>query len=121
MSESNPPTESAPQLPSWLRPYLEVGPVTDSYANKRFEQRRECSVYCVAHSIDEESGVPFHARIFNVDSRGFALLARREVVVSHRLQVRPDVEEEVAPVRVRVMHCTQTVQGYKVGCLLDPE
>ena len=121
MSEGNPNTGSAGQLPSWLQQWVDEGPPTDSFANKRSESRRECAVYCVAHCMDDETVTPFHARMFNVDSQGVALLTRQALIVGLRLLLRPEGDEQAPAVTARIVHCTQTVQGYKVGCLFEPE
>ena len=117
----NPNTGSAVRLPSWLQQWLDERPPTDSYAAKRSEPRRECAVYCDTHCMDDETVTHFHARIFNVNSQGVGLLTRQALIVGQRLLLRPAGDEQATAVTARIVHCTQTVQGYKVGCLFEPE
>ena len=114
-------TESRP-MPDWLKEALE-GDVTDNVPNKRGEPRRVLS--CLATVINDEApgGRPLTVRIFNIGSGGIGFTARAPLSPGARLRLAPDgtPAEQAAQqsVMIRIVHCTQTVQGFKIGCVIE--
>ena len=108
------------KLPEWLHEALREREPTDDLPNKRAESRRVWTVFCLAQPEDEPSMDPFTARVFNACAGGVGFIARKEVPVGQRLELRPEHGPEETSVHVRVIHCTRTVQGYKVGCAFVP-
>ncbi len=107
------------ELPGWVREALEEGEPTDDLPNKRTESRRVWTVFCVAQSEEEPSMDPFTARVFNVCTGGIGFISRKKVRVGQRLKLRPEGGPDETLMRARVVHCTRTVQGYKVGCAFE--
>lgn len=110
------------QLPAWLRMAVEEGECVDRHLNKRSEHRL---VWIRLASLkphpDNGSEKPMSVKIANVSSRGVGLITREPVEEGRQLALSPDgVTEDLTPfetVNVRVVHCTKTIQGYKVGCV----
>jgi hypothetical protein len=115
---SDPPEH--PELPEWLGEALEEGETTDNLPNKRSTSRRVWTVFCRVQSVGEPTMTSFTARLFNVGPGGIGLVTRRELEPGLRLEVVPEGDANQDAVQVRVVHCTQTVQGYKVGCAFEP-
>ncbi|MGB2985978.1 MAG: PilZ domain-containing protein [Phycisphaerae bacterium] len=108
------------ELPAWVREALEDGELTDDLPNKRAESRRAWTLFCHAQPEHESTEAPFTARVFNVCTGGIGFITRKEVAVGKRLTFLPEDSPDEAPVHARVVHCTRTVQGYKVGCVFEP-
>ncbi len=110
------------QLPAWLRMAIEEGQRLDRHLNKRSEHRL---VWVRLASLqphpDAPSEKPISVKIANVSSRGVGLISREHLEEGRQLVLSPDgVTEDLTPfetVNVRVVHCTKTIQGYKVGCV----
>lgn len=107
------------ELPDWVREAIEEGEFTDDVPNKRGESRRVWTLMCSAESRDGPAGYPVTARVFNVASGGVGLITRRRIEPAQRLRLIPEGASEDAAINVRVMHCTQTVQGFKIGCSFE--
>ena len=110
------------EIPGWLLEALEGEP-TDDVPNKRAESRR---VWYRLASVQIHDGVSeklSSVKITNVSSEGIGFVSRQCLEVGDRLQLIPDGDSNgsapIGPVNVRIIHCTQTVQGYKVGCLFE--
>jgi hypothetical protein len=60
-------------------------------------------------------------RITNVSADGVGLISREAFGEGQRIRVTPEgTSEDGTPFEtaiLRVVHCTQTINGYKVGCL----
>lgn len=110
------------EIPGWLREALE-GELTDKAPSKRAEPRR---VWWGLASVQRHDGVSekqFSVKMTNVSPEGIGFISRQPLEVGDRLQLIPDGDSNgsapLEPVNVRIIHCTQTVQGYKVGCLFE--
>ncbi len=105
-------------LPSWLQEAMDAD-LTDDVLNKRSEPRHifaTPATVCPADSGD--SAAPVRVRIFNASEAGLAFISREELEPGRVFCLHPRHEEDMgedAVVNVRVIHCTQTVQGFKVG------
>ena len=113
-------SEKKVELPEWVREALREGDPTDDLPDKRTESRHVWTVFCTAQTEDEPSADAFTARVFNVCSGGIGLIVRKELRVGQRLRIRPEGISDQTPVRARIIHCTRTVQGHKVGCAFEP-
>ncbi len=106
-------------LPSWLLEALD-GDVTDDVLNKRSEPRHIFASPASLRPIDGGADcTPIRVRIFNASESGVAFISREALEQGQTLCLHPRHEEGVgddARVNVRVVHCTQTVQGFKIGC-----
>ncbi|MHC4697817.1 MAG: hypothetical protein ACYTFA_13885 [Planctomycetota bacterium] len=110
------------ELPAWLRSAVEEGECADPQLNKRGEHRYVwVRLASVEPRSDGGSAMGMPVKIANVSSQGVGLISRKPLEESEQLVLTPDgVTEKWAPfesVNVRVIHCTRTVQGYKVGCV----
>lgn len=112
----------AKALPAWIQEAFDGEP-TDDVLNKRSEPR-----YIFASSASLRpleggvEGTPIRVRIFNVSESGVAFVARQELPQGQLLTLHPCYEESDGgdtTVSARVIHCTQTVQGYKIGCMFE--
>ena len=106
-------------LPAWLSEALE-GDVIDD----RRQRGTDRHVWVRLASVEaKDSATRFSAKIVNVSPEGLGLICREYLLEGDRLTVTPDgVAEDGSPydcINVRVMHCTDAIQGYKVGCLMD--
>ena len=114
-------TSSRVELPYWLRDVL-AGESTDDVPNKRSESRHVGGMMASVKSSDDASAAPISVRILNASSQGIGLISRQRIDVGARLELTPDWVPDngtpAEPVSVAVVHCTQTIQGYKVGCVL---
>ena len=106
------------KLPSWLLEALE-SETGDLVLNKRSEPRRDSYLLAFLEAGDTPGVERLSVKVTNVSSRGIGFIARSPLEESREFQLTPQgVSEHGTPfeaVRVRVVHCTQTVQGYKVG------
>lgn len=106
-------------LPAWLQEALQGDP-TDTLPNKRAETRK---VFCFLARVDRAdppAGEPVVVRLFNVGRGGVGFTARQPFTAGTRLRLAPDESSDAhQAVFARVVHCTQTIQGYKVGCRLE--
>ena len=106
-------------LPDWLSEALEESYPTDDLPNKRSESRRVWSSLYLLTSEDDTSGTPITVRMTNVASAGIGFVSRKVLTPHSRFKLTPEGREDAEPVHVRVVHCTKTVQGYKVGCSIE--
>ena len=105
------------QLPAWLRDGL-GGEETDSLPNKRTEPRYHWAVPVQARLLSDPSRKPLRAETYNVGDGGLGLIFRDRVSPGAELEITPTYGD-AEPVRVRVIHCTRTIQSYKVGCVFE--
>ena len=105
-------------LPTWLNE-VQIGEATDVVLGKRYESRRNWQGSCFAQSDDEADGARFLVCGVNRCSGGFGGICRQDLSIGQQLVITP-VAGVGKPVRVRVMHCRRTVQGYRVGCVFEP-
>jgi hypothetical protein len=103
------------QLPDWLNEALIEGDPTDATPNKRHEGRTISALYCLVERPGMP-GQPLSARVFNVSPQGLGMITRTSLQSGQRVRLLPGDGLDGAPVEVVVVHCTQTVQGFKVGC-----
>ena len=69
---------------------------------------------------DGRPGEPLSAQVRNVSPRGMGMITRMPLTPGQVIQLSPGDGSDGTPVQATVVHCTQTVQGYKVGCTLQP-
>ncbi len=112
--------KSRTELPNWVREALDCEP-TDSMPNKRSEPRHVWIRLATVQHADTPEASPISAKIMNASSQGIGFSSRKAFEEGQELTFTPDgVSEESAPyeaVKVRVIHCTSTIQGFKVGCV----
>ena len=117
------PLPEQAHLPAWLAEGLEGEP-TGELLNRRSEPRHVFSGIARVRPEHDPSATPVSVRPFNVSPRGIGFIARQEFEEAQRLIIFPEGTSEPdanqAAVRLRVVHCTQTIQGYKVGCVIEP-
>jgi hypothetical protein len=114
-------TDTRP-MPEWLKEALQ-GEVTDNVPNKRGEPRRVLSCLAAVIAANQPEARPTTVRIYNIGSGGVGFTARSAFSPGVTLRLVPEgtPKEQVAKmsVVVRVIHCTQTIQGFKVGCAIE--
>ena len=103
-------------MPSWLRDSLTTDP-EDGVLNKRRRSRHTWTVLARATLLGDSVGKQFSVKTFNVSPGGVGLITRVPLRESAHLELVP-ADGSGEPVRIRVVHCTRTLQGYKVGCEL---
>ena len=105
--------------PAWLSEALE-GDVVDDVLNKRSEHRH---VWARLASVEEHGSAKprFSAKIMNASPHGLGLTCRQTLCEGDQLTLTPDgVADDGTPydpINVRVVYCTSTIQGFKVGCV----
>ena len=99
--------EETSQLPAWLREGLDAEE-TDSLPNKRTEPRHVWAAPVHARVLNDPAGKPLRAQTFNVGDGGLGLIFREPVSPGTELELTPAYEDG-EPVRVCVIHCTQTI------------
>ncbi len=109
-------------IPAWLQAILdEEGP--ENGTGKRREARVHASGLAKVTHIGESSITPVPVRLYNAGAHSVGFTARHEFNPGDELTLLPhDAPEIVAPelaVRLQIVHCTQTVQGYKIGCKIS--
>ena len=109
------------RLPGWLREALRDGDLPGDFPNKRTEPRRVCTAPCLLTSEDDPSVPPIAVRVTNVTPSGVGFISRKVLTANFRFKLVPEGLEDDEPVCVRIVHCTRTVQGYKVGCSIESE
>ncbi len=105
------------QLPSWLRDGL-LSEEKDVLLNKRNETRHHWAATVHARFLNNPALKPLTVKTTTVGDGGLGLLFRQQVGTGTQLELTPAFEDG-EPVRVKVVHCTHTVQGYKVGCVIE--
>ena len=105
--------------PAWFSDALEVSSPSDDVANKRSESRREWISRCLVTPEGDTHGTPITVQTINITSNGIGFLSREEIKTNSRFKLTPADAKDAQPVHVRVVHCTQTIQGYKVGCSIE--
>lgn len=106
------------ELPSWLREMVEACESDDDRTSRREASRQAWMGPCFVQLEGEVESDRFLARGLNVGPAGVGFISRRELRFDQPVLLYPR-EGEGEPVHLRVIHCTRTVQGYKVGCTID--
>jgi len=106
---------SRSQLPEWLQQAIIEGDSVAGVRNKRAEDRMVSALFCQIES-DGQPGEILSARVHNVSESGLGMITRRWLRPGQRIQLTPADGSDGEPVTATVVHCTQTIQGYKVGC-----
>ncbi len=106
------PTRS---IPEWLSEGFEGEP-TDSLLNKRDNVRHVWVSFACGRTVDDPEAKSFTAKTFNVSRGGIGIVVRQPIEEGITIEIGPD-QGLTESIRARVMHCTQTVGGYKLGCL----
>jgi hypothetical protein len=121
MNRSSKTTSS---LPDWLWELLEEEPGEGSHGKRR-KPRQYAGGLAWATRVGEPNGKPIAVRLYNVGPTGLCFTSRVEFARGTRVNLLPDGDPDiVAPkpaVKLSVVHCTGTVQGFKVGCELITE
>jgi len=102
------------EIPSWLRAGLDVE-AADGVLNKRTEPRHGWVTMTRARLARAPNTELISVKTYNVSRSGLCLITRKQLHDGTELVLTP-MHETGEPVRVRVVHCKQTIQGYKVGC-----
>lgn len=117
-----PPTSSTNRpLPSWLRDALhEFSP--DRGSTKRQDPRQPATGLANVIPLHQPQAEQVSVRLYNVGSNGIGFTARCQFALGEELVLTPEGTSKIAEpensVYLRVIHCTQTVQGFKIGCQL---
>ena len=106
------------KLPTWLREVVDDGEPTDSLLNKRAESRTVAHLLINAQRDDHSNANPFPVKLWNVSTDGISFVARIPLDQGDRLKLTTDDDSE-QPVHVYVVHCTQKIQGYLIGCVME--
>ena len=107
-------------LPPWLDDVLaESVEPTEAPPSRRDEPRRSWAGSCFMQPDGEPDALHSLGRGLNICRAGLGCISRQELEIGQQLAITP-VAGGGEPVRVRVVHCTRTVQGYKVGCAFGP-
>jgi hypothetical protein len=109
-------SEQRVELPRWLRDAFEAGEPMHSLPDQRRESRRVCAESFLAQIVPEPEVESFLVRGFNLNHLGLGFIAPCELKVGRRLKLTPADDPAKPPACVRVVHCTKTAQGYKIGC-----
>ena len=113
-------TQQQTKVPIWLLDALQ-GEAPKEVLNKRSEPRYEWLSLASLGARPSSATKPVSVKVTNVSSRGVGLVSRTPVDQGGEFQLTPEgVAPDGAsfdPVRVSVIHCTQAVQGYKIGCV----
>lgn len=110
--------ENEVTLPTWLREVIDEGEPTDSLLNKRKEPRTVVQMLIYAQRDDDSNANPFPVRLWNVSTHSISFVARIPLDRGDQLKLTLDDESE-EPVHVSVVHCTQKIQGYLIGCVIE--
>jgi hypothetical protein len=105
-------------LPIWLKTLWDEGEAENAPDRNRHEQRRTVMASCFV--VREGGHEPELAHIFNISAgaAGIGLTLRHRLDIGEVIRLRPsDGAGEAASATVH--HCTQTVQGFKIGCSID--
>ena len=106
-------------LPQWFREALEGEP-TDNLPNKRLDIRHEWPALARIDRLDSSDQQKLTVKVFNASTQGIGFISRQPIELGERVRVAPDgVSEDgtpYEPVEAVAIYCTQTIQGYKVGC-----
>jgi len=103
------------KLPQWLTDAILEGEPVEGVLNKRHENRTISALYCMIEQGGNTSDT-ISAQVYNVSPRGLGMITRRSLAPGQWIQLSPGDGSDGVPVRAVVVYCTQTVQGYKVGC-----
>lgn len=109
------PTGTQPKLPSWLLEAFE-GELTDPLPNKRSEPRHIWVTLVFGKAANDPDAPSFPVKTYNASRSGVGLITRKPLPQGQILEISPE-ESLNESVRVRVVHCTQTIQGYRIGCI----
>ena len=105
------PTDTQPVKPSWIREGLEG----------HFEQQDRCRRGQLRQMWVRLASVELSVRIANVSPEGVGLISREPFTKDQRIRVTPEGTSEGGALyetaTLRVVHCTPTINGYKVGCV----
>lgn len=87
----------------------------DAVLNKRAESRHFWTVLAKAKRLNPADSEQLTVKTYNVSQSGLGLITRKALQEGVELEVSP-MDDSGESVHVRVKYCTQTIQGYKVGC-----
>ncbi len=105
-------------LPTWLRKVIDKGEPTDNLLNKREEPRTIAHLLINARRDDRSNANPLPVELWNISTHGISFVARIPLDRGDRLKLTTDDDSE-QPVHVSVVHCTQKIQGYLIGCVME--
>ncbi len=106
-------------LPAWLLRAIARGEPEDDVLNdKRQEPRRIAGLLINVQRDDDSNANPSPVRLWTVSTRGIGFRARIPFAQGDLLKLTPDDAPD-QPVHVSVVHCTQQVHGYLIGCVIE--
>jgi PilZ domain len=104
-------------VPSAARPWPARQEVSASAKDKRRALRRGGNRVAVLVSDGVVAGDPVGGLVLNRSRGGLCLLVRAKVDVDHLLAVRTaSFPKSLPSVRLRVRHCKQVAEGWRLGC-----
>ena len=103
------------ELPTWLLDQWAVGEADGTLPRHRAEERRNVTGSCYVR-IDPKNQ-PILAHVFNINRTcsGIGLILRQKLELGQLVTLLPPDGDGEA-VKATIEHCTQTVQGFKIGC-----
>ena len=113
-------TESDVRLPQWLLD-ASTGETTEGPSRKRTDTREQSPTFAYIRPLDEPDAKPVGVHVSNLSASGVGFVTRMQFFVGTRLLLLEDDEmpDAADTVALRVVHCTQTIQGYKIGCTFE--
>ncbi len=112
-------TQPRVKLPLWLRVAINQGELVGDPLDRRDEPRLTARQLLHAQREDDPGGKTFPVKLWNVSSKGVGFVSRIQLDEGQRLKLAPEDEPD-EPISVSVVHCTQTIQGYLIGCVIEP-
>lgn len=105
------------QLPDWLIEAIEAGDPLEGVPARRGESRLHAwSFPCRIVPVGSDPSASFTSNLQNVSQHGMGFISRHSLPPGDELDVTPTDQPGAPNVRVRIIHCTRTLQGFKVGC-----
>ena len=94
----------------------------DHIAIKRSFPRYQTNADFIIEPGENAEALPLFVKGYNVSDRGLGVLCKARILAGTRVQVRSDFDApDAPPVPASIMHCTQTVGGFKIGLRFDLE
>lgn len=107
------------ELPAWFREAMTEGePTYNTVVTKRQEPRTTACRLISAQKVDSSDSKLYAVKLWNTSEHGVCLVARVPFGPGERLKLTPENGAD-QPVHISVAHCTQTIQGFLIGCAIE--
>ena len=107
------------KLPAWLREAVDDIEPTNDVLDRREKPRAIARLLINARLDDHSNGIPFSAKLRDVSQHGIGFIAQIPFAPGELISLTP-VDDSEQPVHVSVVHCTETREGYLIGCVIVP-